>query len=42
MRGFVVQPDALADLNEIWEFIAVDNLAPRTVFWTKFTMRFAR
>jgi hypothetical protein len=42
MRGFVLHPDALADPNEVWEFIAADHLAPRTVFWTKFTMRFAR
>ena len=26
MNGFVLHPDALADLNDIWEFIAADNL----------------
>ncbi len=26
MSGFVFHPDALTDLNEIWEFIATDNL----------------
>ena len=26
MSGFVLHPEALADLDEIWEFIAVDNL----------------
>jgi len=25
MSGFVFHPDALVDLNEIWEFIAADN-----------------
>jgi len=25
MSGFVLHPDALADLNEIWKFIAADN-----------------
>jgi plasmid stabilization system protein ParE len=27
MSGFVLHPEALADLEEIWEFIAADNLA---------------
>jgi toxin ParE1/3/4 len=27
MSGFVFHPDALADLDEIWEFIAADNLS---------------
>ena len=27
MSGFVLHPDALNYLNEIWNFIAVDNLA---------------
>jgi len=27
MSGFVLHPDALADLNEIWEFISADNPA---------------
>jgi toxin ParE1/3/4 len=26
MSGFVLHPDAYADLDEIWEFIAADNL----------------
>jgi plasmid stabilization system protein ParE len=26
MSGFVLHPDAFADLNEIWEFIAADSL----------------
>jgi plasmid stabilization system protein ParE len=26
MSGFVLHPDALTDLEEIWEFIAADNL----------------
>ena len=26
MGGFVLHPEALVDLNEIWEFIAADNL----------------
>ena len=26
MSGFVLHPEALADLDEIWEFIAVDSL----------------
>jgi plasmid stabilization system protein ParE len=25
MSGFVLHPEALADLNEIWEFIAADS-----------------
>ena len=25
MSGFVLYPEALTDLNEIWEFIAADN-----------------
>jgi plasmid stabilization system protein ParE len=25
MSGFVLHPDALTDLSEIWEFIAADN-----------------
>lgn len=33
MSGFVLHPDALADVEEIWEFIATDNVdaADRTV-----------
>jgi toxin ParE1/3/4 len=27
MSGFVLHPDALADLHEIWEFIAAENPA---------------
>ncbi len=27
MTGFVLHPDAFADLDEIWEFIAADNLS---------------
>ena len=26
MSGFVFHPDAITDLDEIWEFIAADNL----------------
>ncbi len=26
MSGFVLHPDALTDLDEIWEFIAADSL----------------
>jgi plasmid stabilization system protein ParE len=25
MSGFILHPDALTDLNEIWEFIAANN-----------------
>ena len=25
MSGFVLHPEALTDLNEIWEFIVADN-----------------
>jgi len=25
MSGFVLHPDALTDLDEIWEYIAADN-----------------
>jgi len=25
MSGFVLHPEALADLHEIWDFIAIDN-----------------
>jgi plasmid stabilization system protein ParE len=33
MSGFVFHPDAVTDLDEIWEFIAAGNLeaADRTV-----------
>ena len=27
MSGYALHPDALADLDEIWEFIAADNIA---------------
>jgi toxin ParE1/3/4 len=27
MSGFVLHPEALTDLDEIWEYIAADNLA---------------
>lgn len=27
MSGFVLHPEALADLDEIWEFIARDSVA---------------
>jgi toxin ParE1/3/4 len=27
MSGFVLHPEALQDLEEIWEFIAADNVA---------------
>ena len=27
MSGFVLHPEALADLEEIWEFIAADNVS---------------
>jgi len=27
MSGFVLHPEAFADLDEIWEFIAADNLS---------------
>jgi toxin ParE1/3/4 len=26
MSGFVLHPEALADLEEVWEFIAANNL----------------
>ena len=32
MSGFVLHPEALADLEEIWEYIGADNLIRRTVF----------
>ncbi len=41
MSGFVFHPDALADLNEIWEFIAADNPALLTVSSRKSKKRYA-
>ncbi len=32
MSGFVLHPDAFADLDEIWEFIAADNPAAANRF----------
>ncbi len=29
MSGFVFHPEALADLEEVWEYIAADNLKPK-------------
>jgi len=41
MSGFVLHPDALTDLNEIWEYIAADNPAQLAVFLRKSMKRFA-
>jgi plasmid stabilization system protein ParE len=34
MSGFVLHPGALADLHEIWKFIAADNSRATGGFWT--------
>jgi plasmid stabilization system protein ParE len=39
MSEFVFHPDALKDLDEIWEYIAGDTLMPQTASETKFTTR---
>jgi hypothetical protein len=42
MSGFVLHPDALTDLTEIWEYIAACTRAPLTAFLTESMKRFAR
>jgi plasmid stabilization system protein ParE len=42
MPGFALHPAAYTDLDEIWEYIAADNLTLPTAFSKRFTRRSAR
>ena len=39
MSGFVLHPEALTDLDEIWEYIAADNPSAADGVLKKFTRR---
>ena len=41
MSGFVLHPDALTDLAEIWEYIAADSPSAPTVSLVRSKKRFA-
>jgi hypothetical protein len=42
MSGFFLHPDAISDLDEIWEFIAQRIWTPPIAFSRRFMTRFAR
>ena len=41
MSGYVLHPEAYTDLDDIWEFIAEDNLKLLTGYAKTFTKRLA-
>lgn len=40
MSDFVLHPDALVDIEEIWQFVAADSLEAELIaFWISFMKR---
>jgi plasmid stabilization system protein ParE len=39
VNAYSFHPNAFADLNDIWEFIAQDSVMQQTAYWTKLRAR---